>query len=381
MHTNFNQIINRRESDSLKWNCAGEDILPMWVADTDFLSPQAVIEQLKTRVEHGIFGYPNQSERLIEGILSHLQQHFQWKVTAEDILLMAGVVPAINLACRVIASPGEGIMIHSPVYGPFFQLAPNGGFEHQEIVLRQQNNHYYVDMNEFESAIKSNTRIFVLCNPHNPVGRVYTRPELEQMAELCLRHKIFICSDEIHSDLVFSNHPHIPIASLSKEIADHTITCMAPSKTFNIAGLDCSFVVITNPELRANFKKVQQGLFGHINLLGQVAAEAAYHDGQAWLKELLVYLEENRNFMADFMQNELPEIPITRPEGTYLAWLDFRNTVFAENPAKFLLERAKVQVNDGLYFGQSGKGFVRLNFGCPRATLKEGLQRIKGSIK
>jgi len=145
--------------------------------------------------------------------------------------------------------------------------------------------------------------------------------------------------------------------------------------------LDCSFVVITNPELRANFKKVQQGLFGHINLLGQVAAEAAYHDGQAWLKELLVYLEENRNFMADFMQNELPEIPITRPEGTYLAWLDFRNTVFAENPAKFLLERAKVQVNDGLYFGQSGKGFVRLNFGCPRATLKEGLQRIKGSIK
>jgi cystathionine beta-lyase len=382
MVTDFNQIIDRKQSDSIKWNNADEDVLPLWVADTDFLSPQPVIEQLRQRVDHGIFGYARPASGLIEAIIQHLDVHFHWHVQPQEIILMPGVVPALNLACQSVTQPGEGLMIHPPVYGPFFQLAKNGGFEPQQVNLRQQSDgQYYLDMDEFKAALQPNTRAFSLCNPHNPVGKVYTRQELTQIAQICMDHKVIICADEIHADLVFSGYQHIPIASLHPEIAKSTITLMAPSKTFNIAGLDCAFAVITDEKLRTKFIQTQKGLFGHVNLFGQIAAEAAYRSGQNWLKEMMLYLEDNRNFMASFIKQELPEIRMTFPEGTYLAWLDFRNTPVAENPADFLLEHARVKLNDGMYFGEAGKGFVRLNFGCPRETLQKGLTRIKQSLR
>jgi cystathionine beta-lyase len=382
MVTDFNQIIDRKHSDSIKWNFADEDVLPLWVADTDFAAPQAVIDQLRQRVEHGIYGYAKDSEGLIEAIIDHLQVHFNWKVQAEEIVLMPGVVPAVNLACQSMAKIGDAIMIHAPVYGPFFQLGKNGGFELQVVNLRQNADaSYFLDMDEFRQAVRPNTKVFSLCSPHNPVGRVYTRKELEDIAQICLENNIIISSDEIHADLVFSGHQHIPIASISPEIANQTITLMAPSKTFNIAGLDCSFAVIQNENLRKQYNEAKRGLFGHVNLLGQIAAEAAYRDGQEWLHDLLLYMEENRNLVETFIKQEMPEIIVSHVEGTYLAWLDCRNTDFAENPAEFFLKNARVMLNNGTFFGEAGKGFVRLNFGCPRKTLQIGLEKLKQSMQ
>ncbi|MBI9047574.1 MAG: PatB family C-S lyase [Anaerolineaceae bacterium] len=382
MVTDFNQIIDRKHSDSIKWNFAEEDVLPLWVADTDFAAPQAVIDQLHDRIEHGVFGYAKDSQALIAAIIEHLQSHFQWQVQADEIILMPGVVPAVNLACQSMAKEGDGIMIHPPVYGPFFQLGKNGGFELQEVNLQQNEDaSYYLDMDDFKQAIRPNTRVFSLCNPHNPVGRVYTKSELEQMAQICLEHNIIISSDEIHADLIFNGYKHIPIASLSPEISQQTITLMAPSKTFNIAGLDCAFTVIQNEALRKQYLQSRKGLFGHVNLLGQTAALAAYQHGQSWLKELMRYLEGNRDIVAAFIKDELPAIKMSHVEGTYLAWLDCRNTSFAENPAEFFLKNARVMLNDGTFFGEAGKGFVRLNFGCPTKTLQEGLSRLKLSMQ
>jgi cysteine-S-conjugate beta-lyase len=382
MVTDFNQIIDRKHSDSIKWNFAEEDVLPLWVADTDFAAPQAVIDRLRERVEHGVYGYAKDSEALLEAIIDHLEVHFQWKVQPEEIVLMPGVVPAVNLACQSTTSSGDAIMIHAPVYGPFFQLGKNAGLELQVMNLSQNGNgSYYLDMDEFKQAIQPNTKVFSLCSPHNPVGRVYTKEELEQIAQICLENNIIISSDEIHADLVFNGNKHIPIASLNPEIANQTITLMAPSKTFNIAGLDCSFAVIQNESLRKQYNEAKKGLFGHVNLLGQTAAEAAYRDGQEWLHDLLLYMEENRNIVETFINKELPGITVSHVEGTYLAWLDCRNTDFAENPAEFFLKNARVMLNDGTFFGEAGKGFARLNFGCPRKTLQDGLERLKQSMQ
>jgi cystathionine beta-lyase len=381
MVTDFNQLIDRKQSDSLKWNCNKEDVVPLWVADTDFLCPQPVIDALQNRVEHGIFGYFNAFDGLTDAIRQHLKLHFNWQVQPEDILLMPGVVTSLNLACQTVANPGDGLITNPPIYGPFLQLAANGGFESQLVDLRQRSDgSYYLDLDDFKAAIKPNSKVIALCNPHNPVGRVYTREELEAIATLCIENDLYVCSDDMHSDLIFSGHPHTPIASLNAEIAKRSITIMAPSKTFNIAGLDCAFAVITDETLRKRFLKAQKGLFGRVNLLGQVAAEAAYTHGQSWLKEMLVYLEANRDYMVSFVNQELTGMKMTSPEGTFLAWLDCRQTPFAKNAAAYFLEHAKVLVNDGGFFGESGKGFIRINFGCPRSTLQEGLTRIQRSL-
>jgi cystathionine beta-lyase len=381
MVTDFNQIIDRKQSDSLKWNCNKGDVIPLWVADTDFLCPQPVINALQSRVEHGIFGYFNAFDGLTDAILQHLLQNLNWRVQPQDILLLPGVVTTLNLACQTVANPGEGLITNPPIYGPFLQLAANGGFESQLVALQQNlDGTYYLDLDDLKSAVKPNSRVIALCNPHNPVGRVYTREELEAIAKLCIENDLYVCSDDMHSDLIFSGHHHTPIASLHPEIAKRSITIMAPGKTFNIAGLDCAFAVITDEGMRKRFIKAQKGLFGHVNLLGQVAAEAAYTYGQIWLKEMMTYLEGNRDFMVSFVNQELNGIQMTSPEGTFLAWLDCRQTPFAKNPAAYMLENAKVLVNDGSFFGEAGKGFIRINFGCPRSTLQEGLFRIQRSI-
>ncbi len=319
----FDTLFDRRPTDSLKWNRYPADVLPLWVADMDFAAPSAVTEALRARVDHPIYGYGANLPGLVEAIQAHLQQHFNWNVPEEAIVYVPGVIVGFNIAAQMLASPGGSLVFQTPAYPPFFKVAENAGLRQVEVdLVLDEAGIYRVDWERFEAAIADNCSMFLLCNPHNPVGRVYEADELLRMAEICRRYNVPICSDEIHADLVYSGHRHIPIAALSPEIARNSITLMAPSKTFNIPGLGFSFAIIPDPEMRNKVETARRGLVGWPNLLGMHAARAAYTDGQEWLAELLVYLEGNRYALVDYVKTYLPEARITVPEGTYLAWLD-----------------------------------------------------------
>ncbi|MBN2149482.1 MAG: PatB family C-S lyase [Anaerolineales bacterium] len=383
----FDQVIERRNTDSIKWLRYDPDVLPLWVADMDFTAPEAVIQALQERVAHGIFGYPpvfglpNELAELRGVLIDRLQRLYGWQVQAEELLFLPGVVTGFNLVCHALADAQGGVLVQTPVYPPFLNVAQNSGMLHQENMwLRVADGSYSIDWDSFESSITDQTRIFILCNPHNPVGRVFRRQELERIAEICLRRGVLICSDEIHCDLVFKGHPHIPVASLAPEIAQNTVTLMAPSKTFNIAGLQCSFAVIQNAELRERIRHAGGGLVGWVNVMGLVAGLAAYRDGQEWLDQLLIYLEANRDFLCQFVAERLPGVQMGSPEGTYLGWLDCRQAGMEGNPYDFFLKQARVALNNGVAFGSGGDGFVRLNFGCPRATLREALERMEKAL-
>ncbi len=384
----FDQIIERRASDSIKWNAYPEDVLPMWVADMDFRSPEPVIQRLIQRVQHGVFGYPtglsnkpNDTAPLREAIVDWVKRRHGWEIQPDDIFLVPGVVAAFNLVTHALCAENQAVLVQTPVYPPIAHVGKETGLLQQEMLLdRQADGSYTIDWDRFEAAITPQTHMFLLCNPHNPVGKVFTRAELAQMAEICLRHGVTICSDEIHADLIYSEHKHTPIASLDPEIARNTITLMAPSKTFNLAGLESSFAIIQNPELRQRVLAARRGLMAWVNLMGLEATLAAYQEGEDWLDQLLVYLEGNRNTLVDFVQHCLPGVHMGIPQGTYLAWLDCREAGLPGNPYKFFLENAKVGLNDGETFGNGGQGFVRLNFGCPRAVLQEGLARLEAAL-
>jgi cystathionine beta-lyase len=356
-------------------------LLPMWVADMDFRSPEPVVAALLERVQHGVFGYPQEPAELRKILVERLAEHYDWAVRPEEILLSAGVVTGFNQACHAYGQPGEDVLIQTPVYGPFLG-APKWAQMNliDSHLVQGPDGQYRIDFDEFERTITDKTKLFILCNPHNPVGRVYTREELACMAEICLAHNVIICSDEIHCDLVFSGHTHIPIGSLSPEVARRTITLMAPSKTFNIAGLDCSFTVIQDEALRKKFISSGKGLVKGVNVLGLTAAIAAFKDGQPWLDELLVYLEGNRDFMVKFVAENMPKIVMGTPEGTYLAWLDCRPLELGQNPFEFFMKNARVGLGDGKGFGHGGEGFVRLNFGCPRSMLVEALEKMAEAV-
>ncbi|MEA4909635.1 MAG: PatB family C-S lyase [Anaerolineaceae bacterium] len=377
MAYNFDQLHDRLNSDAIKWKYYDADVLPLWVADMDFQAPPAVIDALHRRVDAGIFGYPQEDPQLSQVVASRMAERYGWQIQPEDVLLAPGVVVGFNWVCHALAEPGEAVLIQPPVYPPFFGAPGNAGLVRQEAPLSiKPDGSYAIDFDAFERSIDANTRVFILCNPHNPVGRVFTPAELQRLAQICLDHNVWICSDEIHADLVFQGHPHTPIASLSPEIAHHTATLIAPSKTYNIPGLGCSFIIAQNPEIRNRLRSHQQGLVGHVNLLGQVGALAAYQHGDEWLAAMLAYLEANRDYLCTTVQQYMPEINMACPEGTYLAWLDCRQAGLAPNPYEFFLKEAKVALNDGSQFGTQGDGFVRLNFGCPRATLTEALERM-----
>jgi cystathionine beta-lyase len=377
----FDQIIDRRASDSAKWLRYGEDVLPLWVADMDFVSPEPVIRALRQRVAHGVFGYGMEPPELRPVIVDRLYQLYDWQVPPEALVFLPGVVTGFNLACRATTTPGDGVLMQTPVYYPFLRVPANTGLTGDEMELTwQPDGQYGIDLDVFESTITDRTRVFLLCNPHNPVGRVFRRDELERMAELCLRHDLLICSDEIHCDLLFNGNQHLPIASLAPEIADQTITLMAPSKTYNVAGLACSLAIIQNAELRKKFLAARVDLVHRPTVMGYVGALAAYCDGQPWLDQVLRYLEANRDFLLQYVDEHLPGIAVGKPEGTYLAWLDCRQAGIPDNPHEFFLQEARVALNDGSAFGRGGEGFVRLNFGCPRATLTEALERMKRAL-
>ncbi len=353
----------------------------MWVADMDFMSPEPVIRVLRERVDHGVFGYGMEPPELRQVVVDRLAGLYDWQVAPEALIFLPGVVTGFNLACRAVTSPGEGVLVQTPVYPPILSAPANAGLTRDEMELTPQpDGRYVIDFAAFEGAITDRTRLFILCNPHNPVGRVFRRGELERMAEICLRHHMVVCSDEIHCDLLFRGSRHVPIASLDPEIADRTITLMAPSKTYNVAGLHCSVAVVQNVELREKFKAARAGLVPDVNILGYIAALAAYRDSQSWLDELLCYLEANRDWLLQCVDGRLSGIRMGKPEGTYLAWLDCRQADISGTPYEFFLHEARVAVSDGLTFGQGGEGFVRLNFGCPRATLVEALDRMQTAL-
>ncbi len=377
----FDRRIDRRRFESIKWHRYGEDVLPMWVADMDFPAPEPVIRALQERVEHGIFGYGTAPDGLREVIVGRLHERYDWHVSPEDLIFLSGVVPGFNLACHAIASPGEGVLVQTPVYRPILEAPADAGLINDEMELtRRSDGAYEIDFDLFERTISDRTRIFILCNPHNPVGRVFRRDELQRMAEICLRHEIIICSDEIHCDLLLDDNVHTPIAALAPEVGQQSITLMAPSKTYNIAGLKCAVAIVENQELRDSLKATHGGLMSGVNVLGYTAALAAYRDGQPWLDAVLRYLEGNRDFLLDYVDRELPGITMGKPEGTYLAWLSCHQSGIPGNPYTFFLEEARVALVDGAVFGEAGEGFARLNFGCPRSMLIEALERMRKAL-
>ncbi|MFO7625033.1 MAG: PatB family C-S lyase [Anaerolineales bacterium] len=389
MTYNFNTFPERRGTDCAKWDYYLEEVLPMWVADMDFVSPPQISAALIERAQHGVFGYPlgtdgnpRELKELREVIQQRLAEQYKWQIKPEDLVFLPGVARGFNMACHMFAGQPGSVVVETPLYKPILEAPAHAGMERRDVTFwRDLAGEYRTDWDDFTAALQEGPSLFILCNPHNPLGRVFTQEELERKAEACLKAGVVICSDEIHCDLVYSGQQHIPVASLAPEIAANTITLMAPSKTFNIPGLQFSFAVVQNRDLRKRFIKAQQGLVGWINVMGLAAALAAYRDCQDWLDELLLYLEDNRDFLANIFRTELPLIEMSPVEGTYLAWLDCRKAFPQDaDPYRLFLEQGRVAFNDGASFGKGGQGFVRLNFGCPRPMLQEALERMKKAL-
>jgi cystathionine beta-lyase len=384
MSYDFNQTIERRGTDSAKWSWYEEGVLPLWVADMDFAAPEPVLRALHRRIEHGVFGYSRAPQALAEVLCERMAQLYGWQITPADILFLPGLVSGMNIVCRATGRPGSSVLVQPPVYPPFLSAPGNHdqtlAIANLDQVGRGRTFDYEIDYDRFEAAITPETRLFMLCNPHNPIGRGFSAEELARMGEICLRHELIICSDEIHSDLMLGGTRHVATAAVSPEIAERCITLIAPSKTFNLPGLGCSAAIVQNAALREKLEKAKAGIVPHVNTLGYVAALAAYTECQDWLDDLLVYLTANRDFLVDYVTQNFPNIRMTVPQATYLAWLDCREAGLGSSPYEFFLEEAKVALNEGAWFGQAGEGFVRLNFGCPRSILAEALERMAEAL-
>lgn len=382
MRYDFDVPLDRRDSDSTKWRHFAPDVLPLWTADMDFRVADPVIQALHARVDHGIFGYCVEPPDLREVIVERMATRYGWQIEADDIVFQTGVLAGFQQVCRAVAAAHDGILVQPPVYPPIVGAAAhNGSVALEAPLLRSADGRYGIDVDAFEEAIAPRTRVFILCNPHNPVGRVWQTAELARVAEVCLRNDVLICSDEIHCDLVYPGSRHVPIATLDPEVARRTVTLMAPSKTFNVPGLRCSFAIVPDPALRARLMEPHMREFAEVNSLGLVAALAAYRDGQDWLDQVLRYLATNRDLVVDFVRREMPGVRTVAPDATYLAWLDCRESAAAENPYAFFRDRARVGLSDGPSFGTGGAGFARLNFACTRATLVEALTRMRDALK
>jgi len=381
MKYDFDRVIERRDTDSYKWKDYGDDVLPMWVADMDFVSAEPIIQVLHQRIDHRIFGYTRPTLELRTVIQERLKKVYQWEVNEEEIVFLPGLVTGLNLCYHVFSNPGDGVLIQPPVYFHFVRDPVIHGRVLDDPPLVQKGDTYEIDFSTFKKAIRNRTKVFLFCNPHNPVARVFTPKELEKVAEICLHHGVLICSDEIHCDLLYPGYQHVPIATLGPEVANQTITLMAPSKTYNLAGLHCGFAIIQNSKLRQTWQTFSSGLIPGVNIMGHMAALAAFRSGQEWLGQVLHYLKGNRDYLAQYIEEKLPSIRMTKMEATYLAWLDCRETGIPGNPFDFFLKEAKVALNNGLTFGRGGEGFVRLNFACPRKTLTEAIDRMSYALE
>ncbi|SDO25092.1 MalY/PatB family protein [Alkalicoccus daliensis] len=384
----FQEFINRKDTYSVKWDYAKtvfkseNELLPMWVADMDFHPPEAVTEAIKSRAEHGLYGYTFIADDMKETIKKWMKKRFGWEIQNEWLQFSHGVVPSIGKAVQGLTEPGDKILVQSPVYPPFFSMIKDNDRELVNCPLEEKNGKYVIDFHAFEEKLKTGVKMFLLCSPHNPVGRVWSRGELQQIADLCLKYEVIIISDEIHGDLVFQPNKQIPIASLSPEISARTITLVAPSKTFNLAGLQASAVITENKDYRRALEKIdKKNGVSMLNTFGVLAMQAAYEHGENWLEELLVYLDGNVHLVDSFLQEELPQIKAIKPEATYLLWIDCRETGLSDAELnKRLIEEGRIAMNPGTSFGEGGSGFVRMNIACPRDTVQEGLKRLKKAL-
>lgn len=384
MTFDFDSLHNRLGTDSQKWQKYGErDILPMWVADMDFRSSPAILDALQERVAHGIFGYARPTPSQTAAIVDALLARYGWAIDPTWIVWLPGLVCGLNVAAQAFANPGEQILCNTPVYPPFMTAATNSGRESVPVplVLNTAARRWEIDFDAMErAAANGRVRLYFLCNPHNPVARVFRRDELVRLGEFCLRHNIILCSDEIHCDLILDPAiPHVPAGMLSAEIAAQTITLMAPSKTYNIPGFGTSFAIISNAQRRAKFVRATAGIVAEVNVLGYTACAAAYRDSETWRQALLSYLRGNRDLLHAFIAREMPAIRIEAPqEATYLSWLNVSALKLDDPAAHF--EKHGVGLSDGTAFGAPRSTYLRLNFGCPRTTLAEGLQRMKNAL-
>lgn len=379
----FDRIIDRRDTGSMKWDTGEKDLLPLWVADMDFTAPPGVIRALKDRVDHGIFGYAAPSKDF-DGILCDwLRKRHGWKTDPESFCFCPGVVPAVNILIQALTQPGDKVILQTPVYYPFFEAVRNNGRQIFENPLAFDGQRYEMDFEDLEAkAADPRATLLVLCSPHNPVGRVWTKEELERLGRICADNGVFVVSDEIHGDLIHRGHKHIPFASLGEEFARNSATCVAPSKTFNLAGLQYSTIIIPDSRFRQCFANVMVSLgIKRSNLMGLAAAEAAYRDGEPWLEALLDYLGENLALVRHFVKERMEGVRLIEPEGTYLAWLDFSALGLSEEELeKLMREKAKVWLDEGYIFGSGGPGFERIVLACPRKTLQEALERIAAAL-
>ena len=377
MTYDFDTLVDRSNTHSLKWEkYAGTDILPMWVADMDFKAPPQVLEDLQAAVAHGVLGYSRVPAPLNTVVKDRLKRLYGWEIETDWLVWTPGVVSSFNAACRALVPPGQAIVTTTPIYPPFLAVTDQFDRELISLPMVEENQRMVLDYDALETAFKKGVALFLFCSPYNPCGTIFTREELERLVALCDQYGVRICSDEIHSDFILDDRPHIPTAAISPTAEQQTITLMAPSKTFNIPGLGCSFAVIPDAGVRKQFKGVLQGLVADVNSLGFVGALSAYSKGDGWLEALIAYLAQNRDMVVDQV-NQMPGCRVNPVEATFLAWIDVRNTGL-KDPVGFF-ESAGVGLSDGEFFGN--KGFVRLNFGCPRSRLTQGLDRMARGLK
>lgn len=385
MAYNFDKELVRTNTNSIKWDWRKKvfgdaSVMPFWVADMDFESPPEVQQALMERVKHNTFGYTYTPDTYWQAIINWVSKRHRWRLKKEWLLSTPGVIPALNFAVQSFTQPGDQVIIQPPVYHPFYNIVKGNDRKLVTNPLRLENGHYTINFEDLEEKLKAGAKMLILCNPHNPVGRVFTKQELETIGDLCLEHGAMILSDEIHGDIIYSEDRHRPIANINKELADITITATSPGKTFNLQGMVQAFVIIPNEELRKAFDATlkRNGLFMD-NVLALTAVEAAYRFGEPWLHALLDYLEQNKRTLQRFIREEVPLLDILPPEATYISWIDARKLP-VDDKWQFLIEKAGVGLIDGKKFGAEGDGFLRLNFACPRSKVVEGLEKVKEAI-
>lgn len=373
----FDQRIDRRGTDSLKWyDPRGRALLPMWVADMDFAAPPCVLGALRSRIEHGVFGYPVALPQVEDAVVRWAARHYGWTVDPDWLVWLPGLVPGLHLACRALAEPADEVLALVPVYPPFLTAPELTGRRLRAVPLAQDGRRWTIDFDALREALTPRTRLLLFCHPHNPVGRAFTRPELVAVAEFCAIHNLLVCSDEIHCDLRLEPGRHVPLATVDDVFAARTVTLMSPAKTFNLSGLCCGYALIPDADLRRRYRAAGQGIVSHPGALAYAACRAAYEEGDAWRAALLEYLRRNRDWLAAYLAAHLPMITMFPVEATYLAWLD-THALGAHNTPHFF-EQAGVRLSDGRAF--HGPGCMRLNFGCPQSTLASALERVRRAV-
>jgi cystathionine beta-lyase len=386
MKYDFDEYANRRNTGSIKWSPSvldDEDTLPLWIADMDFRCPQPVIDRLVKTAEHGIYGYPERPNSYYDAVIGWYEKKHGWKIEKDWIVVTPGIIPALHLMVQTFCMRGDQVIVQTPIYYPFFQAILSNGCHIVYNQLHLENGQYVMDLEALEKQARDpKAKLIILCNPHNPIGRVWAKEELKRLGDICIDNDILVVADEIHSDFIYRGFQHTVFSMISDDFSENSIICTAPSKTFNLAGLQVSNIVIPNKRIKQDFVQTLEGTGINLsNTFGIAAATAAYEEGEEWLTQLLVYLEGNIDFLERFILEKMPEVKFFRPQGTYLGWFDFRS--IEQDPKQLedlMRKKANVLLDEGYIFGKGGEGFERINFACPRSILDEAMNRIYKAI-